>query len=152
MRFIAALLLLLSGSAAAAPFEPCPSITIGWALQYPPPITAVLYGQNSQVLYVIWNYAIASAFIGVPLSVMQTFSSSKNPVQVYDTIVAPSYNPIFLLEKNNCPLMLEGGRYFQLAPNPVTPVAPTDFVLLANAINFVLLANGAGQLCRAGGC
>ena len=152
MRFVAALLLLLASPAAAAPFQPCPSTTIGWALQYPPPLTAVLYDQGSQLLYVVWNYSIAEAYPSVPTSVMQTFSSSKNPVQVYNTSVIPSYHPLLLEEKNNCPLLLESTAYFWLAPNPVTPVPPTDFVLLANAVNFVLLANGAGQLCRAGGC
>ena len=152
MRFLATLLLLLASPAAAAPFEPCPSITVGWALQYPPPITAVLYGQNGEVLYIVWNYTAVSAYPNVPLSVMQAFSSSKNPVQVYDTLVVPSYHPLLLTEKDNCPLLFERRAYFWLAPNPVTPVTPTNFVLLANAVNFVLLANGVGQLCRAGGC
>ena len=75
-----------------------------------------------------------------------------NPVQVYDTLVVPSYHPLLLTEKDNCPLLFERRAYFWLAPNPVTPVTPTNFVLLANAVSFVLLANGVGQLCRAGGC
>lgn len=115
MRWLAALLVACAAFAAparAAPATPCPHITIGWALQYPPPITAVLYGQDALILYVIFNSVVASAFSGVPTSVMQLFSQSKNPSLTYQTYVLGRYHAMLLFQANNCPLLFENGRYF----------------------------------------
>lgn len=147
-RLMILLLLLLGAPAVAAPFEPCPSMTIGWALQFPPPIIAVLYDQSSLLLYVIFNNRIAMAYSNVPVSVMAAFSRSTNPTQVYNTYVAPAYNPLLLAEGNNCPILYENDAYIWTAPNSALP--PTDFFLLMNG-GFLLLASG-GKLCLAGGC
>jgi hypothetical protein len=114
MRVVLAIFTLLASViSACAQFVPCPSITIGWASQGPPPVTSVLYSQQDQVLYVIFNYTQASAFSGVPTSIMQTFSQSNNFYQTYQNLVLPSYHALLLQEKNNCPLFFEPntGKY-----------------------------------------
>lgn len=111
MRWFAALLLALFPSAALAQFVPCPSITIGWAVSGPPPVTSVTYSQQDQVLYVVFNNTQASAFSGVPTSIMQIFSQSKNYYQTYLSYVQPVYHALLLQEKNNCPLLYENGAY-----------------------------------------
>jgi hypothetical protein len=63
------------------------------------------------MLYVIFNATTASAFVNVPIGVMQGFQNTPNPLSLYNTIVAPSYHALFLFQTNNCPLQFENGSY-----------------------------------------
>ncbi len=97
---------------AQSPYVPCPNITIGWSLSFPPPITAVQYDTSSMLLYVIFNGTTASAYSNVPLSVIQGFSrAGVNPVSYYNSNVVGQYHPLWLAQTNNCPLLFENGAY-----------------------------------------
>ena len=115
MRALAAILLLLmsAGAALAQLAQPCPYVTVGWSQQYQSPITSILYDQQHQLLYVIWNSTNANAFVGVPYSVMQALSngSMKNPVSYVTGYVIPSFHALLLAQTNNCPLLFEDGSY-----------------------------------------
>jgi KTSC domain len=106
-----ALFLLNAPARAAAPFQPCPTFQAGWTMTYAPPITAVQYDELSGLLYVIFNYATASAYSGVPISVIQAFSPGANPTQVYNNLVVPSYHALLLQQQTNCPLLNDNGNY-----------------------------------------
>ena len=98
------------------PFVPCPYFQAGWTITFPPtqaqPISAVMYDQSTQLLYVIFNNNFPSAYFPVPLSVMQTFSQSRNnPMQIYQTYVVPRYEALLLEEVYNCPILNENGAY-----------------------------------------
>lgn len=111
MRRLAVLLAFLA-SPSLAQYQPCPSVTVGWSKQYSgSPITSVQYSQDQFLLYVIFNNATASAFSNVPLSIMQGFSSTKDPVSFYNSFVLPSYHAILLAQSNNCPLLFETGAF-----------------------------------------
>lgn len=86
---------------------PCPSFTAGWSLSGPPPITGILLDTTTSQLEMIWNASFISVYWPVPLSVMQTFSQSKNWQQTFQYLVAPSYEAILLQETNNCPILQE---------------------------------------------
>lgn len=108
------LAMLVGTPLAAAPFQPCPLTTIGWALQFSGPITAVLYDTSSQLMYVVFNNTAASAFSNVAIGVMQAFSSAQTQAQVqqvYQSQLLPNYHPLLLAETNNCPLLFENGVY-----------------------------------------
>jgi hypothetical protein len=112
MRVIAILLLLLIAQPAFAQFQPCPSVTAGWSKQYSGfQITSVQYSQDQFLLYVIFRNTVASAFSNVPLSVMNGFSSTKNPDTYYSSFVLPSYHALLLAQTNNCPLLFETGAF-----------------------------------------
>jgi KTSC domain-containing protein len=113
MRALAALALWLASlsAASAQAFIPCPFFTIGWAQSYSQPITTVLYDTSAQLLYVIWYNTRPSAFSNVPLSIMQGFSRTNNPVGYYNSLVLPSYHALLLAQSNNCPLLYEDGSY-----------------------------------------
>ena len=103
---------LFAAPALAQSAAPCPTFQAGWGKQWPAPgITAVTYDETSLLMYIIWNYTFASAYSQVPLSIMQTFSSSKNPSQTYNTLVANRFSSLLLQEKNNCPILVENGRF-----------------------------------------
>ena len=70
-----------------------------------------MYDQNTQLLYVIFGNTVASAYSNVPISIMQTFSTSTNVMNTYNTYVVPRYHSLLLAEKNNCPLLFETGAY-----------------------------------------
>jgi hypothetical protein len=99
---------------------------------------------------VIFNSTMATAFSNVPLSIMQGFSNTNNPVTYYSSFVLPYYHALLLAQTNNCPLLFENGAY--IWTTPATPPSGTDFLLLANNVNFLLLSNGVGKLCLARGC
>jgi hypothetical protein len=99
---------LAAPAAAAPPATPCPSIDAGWAIPFSGPITSVGYDQAAQMLYVAFGPTMTT-FAGVPLGVMQGFQNTRDPLSLYNTTVAPIYHALFLLQTNNCPLMLEGG-------------------------------------------
>lgn len=107
---LVALLIGLPSLARAQAATPCPTTTIGWALQWPGPITAALYDQQSQLLYIIWNYTIAQAFSNVPTSVMQSLSNQSNPVNIYNYTIIPGYHQLLLTQKDNCPLQIENAK------------------------------------------
>ena len=118
MRRLALMLALFTSTPAAAvpPAEPCPSIDAGWTIQFPnqivssSTISSVGYDQAAQMLYVA-SGSVIMMFANVPLGVMQDFqnTSNANALVYYNSIVLPSYHALFLFEKNNCPLHLEGG-------------------------------------------
>jgi KTSC domain len=102
----------MAGWAFAQPFQPCPYITIGWALSFQPPITSVLYDTSSMLLYVIFNATTATAYSNVPISVIQGFSrAGVNPVSYYNSSVYMKYHPLMLAGQNNCPLLADNGAY-----------------------------------------
>lgn len=71
-----------------------------------------MYDQNTSLLYVIFNNNFPSAYWPVPISVMQTFSQSRNnPMQIYQTYVVPRYEALLLQEVYNCPILQESGAY-----------------------------------------
>lgn len=102
---------LLATLPAAQAAQPCPYVTIGWSAQYSPssPITSVLYDSGLQFLYVIFQGNIVSAYSNVPTSVMQAFSSSQQPMQVYQGLVLGRYHPMLLSNQQNCPLLNSNG-------------------------------------------
>jgi hypothetical protein len=110
-----AILLVGSYGAHAQPYSPCPSITIGWTQPIPgSPITSAQYDSSAQLLYVIFNSTQASAFIGVPVGVMNSFSraqTQQQAQQVYAGQVLPIYHALLLAQSNNCPLRFETGAY-----------------------------------------
>jgi hypothetical protein len=116
MRRLALLLALFASTPAAAvpPAEPCPSIDAGWTIQFPnqivsfSTISSVGYDQAAQMLYVA-SGSVIMMFAGVPFGVIQAFRATRDPVALYNSAVLPSYHALFLFEKNNCPLHLEGG-------------------------------------------
>jgi KTSC domain len=98
------------------PFTPCPYFVAGWAITFSPtpaqPISTVMYDQNTQLLYVIFNNNFPSAYYPVPISIIQTFSQSRNnPMQIYQSYVVPRYEALFLEEVYNCPILNENGVY-----------------------------------------
>lgn len=100
--------LIASQAHAAAPARPCPYMTIGWSQQWSgQPITSVSYVSDQTILYVIFNSVTAQAFYGVPISVMQAFSSTQNPLSVYNSSVSGRYRQMFLFETDNCPLLVQ---------------------------------------------
>lgn len=114
IRIIALLLAVFAFAApvrAAPPARPCPYMSIGWSQQYPPgkTITSVSYASDYQVLFVIFNSTVASAFSNVPLSVMQAFSQTQNPLSVYNSSVVRAYHPMLLADQTNCPLLNSAG-------------------------------------------
>ena len=111
MKWIALLLAVLATPVSAAPFFPCPSFTSGWSIQGPGPITSVMYDQDTQLLYVIFNSTFASAYSNVPISIIQTFSNSNNLMTTYQTYVVPNYHALLLEEKYNCAILNEAGGY-----------------------------------------
>jgi hypothetical protein len=112
MRLWAALFLLwmtLPANAQAA--FPCPTTTIGWALQWPGPITSIAYDSQDQLLFVIWNNTRAQAFDKVPTGIMVALSYTQNPSAIYYGSLVPAYHQILLSQKDNCPLSFEGGGH-----------------------------------------
>lgn len=111
--------------AAQPPFRACPYFTIGWSLQSSGPITSVQYESSKQILYVVFNNSVASAFSNVPLSVQQSFSQATTQEQIqsiYQRIVLPAYHALALNEVDNCPLRFENGPYIWTTPAGVQPV------------------------------
>lgn len=119
MRTTAALLFCLAATAARAGNPgPCPSFHAGWALSGPGPITNIMWDQYTQQMYFIWNTGLppntttVTDYYPVPnSSVMQTFSQSKNWVQTFGYLIAPSYHAILLQEVNNCPVLQENWSF-----------------------------------------
>lgn len=115
MRLLAFLFVALvtgGGHANAQAFVPCPQFTIGWSKQYAgSPITSVMYDSQSQLLYVIWNNTIPSAFSNVPTTVMTGLSSARDPVVYYNSAIYPVYHSLLLAQTNNCPMLFETGAY-----------------------------------------
>ena len=150
------LLALFAWPAAALPVAsqlaaPCPTFVAGWGKQWPAScitaVTAVTYDETSLLMYIIWNNTFSSAYYPVPLSVMQTFSSSSNPSQVYNTIVKPSYHAILLEEKDNCPVLQQTYNTYLTLTQPIVlaqngcpilqePAGQND----SNARSFILLS------------
>lgn len=102
---------LVFATPARAQYFPCPSFTAGWTVTSPGPITSVAYDQQTQILSVIWYSVQPSQYYPVPLSVMQTFSASKNLLATFNSYVASRYHAIWLQEKSNCPVLQDGGGY-----------------------------------------
>ncbi len=128
MRWALAFFLLMSAALAqdappgspqwpyGPPFVPCPYFSAGWAITYPvtqaQPISAVMYDQNTRLFYVIFKNNFPSAYYPVPISIIQTFSQSRNdPMQLYKTYVVPRYEALLLQEVYNCPILNENGAY-----------------------------------------
>ena len=131
IRLLLTLLLALAATASQAqtrtpasgyaPF-PCPRSTTGWTLQFPPPLTSVSYDSSTQLLYVVFNYTTAQAFVSVPVSVMQLFTSfqTQPPSTIYNSTVVPNYHQTLLSEKDNCVMQWEfgGNAYGPMLTNP----------------------------------
>ena len=104
-------LMVVAASPAKAQYFPCPAFTVGWAISSLGPITSVAYDQQSQILSVVRYSTQASQYYPVPISVMIAFNQSHNLLATFNAYVAPSYHPIWLQEKSNCPVLQEGGGY-----------------------------------------
>jgi hypothetical protein len=111
LSLIAALLMLAFRCEAAQPFQPCPYFTSGWAVQGPPPITSIGYDQDTQLLYVIFNYSQGTAYSNVPISIIQTLSRSSSLYATWRVAVQNVYHPLLLSETYNCPITQENGAY-----------------------------------------
>jgi hypothetical protein len=103
--------LLLAASPAQAQYFPCPSFTAGWTVSGPGPITSVGYDQQTQILSVVWYSTQPTQYYPVPISVIQAFNGSHNLLATFNAYVAPTYHPIWLQEKSNCPVLQDGGGY-----------------------------------------
>ena len=116
MRWLVVLLFLTAPTLAEPPAQPCPSIDVGWTIQYPSPlvpsspITSVGYDQTAQMLYVAFG-PVMTIFANVPLGVMQGFQNTRDPLALYNSVVVPGYHALFLFQQNNCPMALESGGY-----------------------------------------
>lgn len=99
-----ALALLLTPPATAQGVFPCPHITSGWALSWPPPLTSVTYDMESQILYVVFNYTTVYAYSHIPVGVMVSLSYTQHPVPVYNDLIAPVYEQLTLDPKTHCPV------------------------------------------------
>jgi hypothetical protein len=110
MRRALLLVAALIGLAAPARAQQqvCPLVTVGWSIPYQGQITSVLYDYQATLLYVIFAPNIAHAFSNVPLSVMQAFSMTTNPIPYYNGYVQPSFHELSLANQTNCPLFFEG--------------------------------------------
>ena len=75
------------------------------------PITSINYSGDMQLLYVIFNNTNAIAYSGVPISIMQTFSRSRNLYDTWQQAVVPAYHLLLLSETDNCPILNENGAY-----------------------------------------
>ena len=133
---------------------PCPGFSSGWALSGPGPITAVLYDQYTSQMYIVWNNSEPALYQPVPISVMQTFSQSKNWVQTFNTYIVPSYSPLLLQEKNNCPVLQEVSFFNQggaicvgsTVVCPATPGIPTTNAYLLQENFYPILQEGGGYI------
>jgi hypothetical protein len=85
---------------------PCPYITFGWALQWPASavITSASYDSGTQLLYLVFNTNQAQAFTNVPIGIIQSLTNTQNPLQMYNSIINPTYHQALLTEKDNCPI------------------------------------------------
>lgn len=102
--------LFFARAARAAPATVCPQSTISWAVNYTSqPIQSVSYDSTTQYMYVVFTTQVVWAFYGVPTSLMQTFSQTKNPMQIYQNSLLGRYHVMLLFETNNCPIMNENG-------------------------------------------
>ncbi len=112
MRLVLILVFLLSSVPAFAQAAfPCPKTTIGWALQWPGPITSASYDSQDRLLYIVWNNTQAQAFANVPTGIMVALSYTQTPSYIYYGSLVPAYHQILLSQKDNCPLSFEGGHY-----------------------------------------
>lgn len=89
---------------------PCPSFTAGWAISGPPPITAILYDQSTSQMEFVQNNTMVSVYYPVPISLMQTFTQSRNWVRTFNSYVAGRYEAILIQERNNCPVLQENNN------------------------------------------
>ena len=112
MRLLLALgFSFLSTACFAQAAFPCPKTTIGWALQWPGPITSASYDSQDQLLYIVWGNTRAQAFTKVPTGIMVALSYTQNPSAIYYGSLVPAYHQILLSQKDNCPMSWEGGSY-----------------------------------------
>lgn len=134
VRILASLLSLLWSSVAMANAYPCPSITAGWSIQNPGPLTSATYDETSLLFYTIWYYTIPSAFYPVPTSVMQVMSSASDPSQTYYSYLLPSYGVLLLKEVDNCPVLQENGGYIwnEQPPPAYLTIDGQDFLGLSS--------------------
>jgi hypothetical protein len=113
VRILLTILFVLFATAARAGSPgPCPSFHAGWALSSPGSITNILWDQYTQQMYFIWNTGlppntttVSDYYPVANSSVMQSFSQSKNWVQTFNTLIAPTYKAVLLQEINNCPAL-----------------------------------------------
>ena len=82
-------------------------MTIGWALQWPPPLTSASYDSGTALLYIVFNYTQVQAFSNVPIGIMQGLSYTQNPLAIYNGSIVPSFHQLLLTEKVACPLQWE---------------------------------------------
>lgn len=105
------LLMVLAGRACAQVF-PCPLVSFGWSQTWKPPstVTSASYDSAAQVLYITLNAVVVEAYTPVPFGVIQSFTTTPNPYQLY-TQVRAQYNQILLNQKQNCPTLQQNGQY-----------------------------------------
>jgi hypothetical protein len=109
---LALLILLITGPAFAQ--QQCPGSIQTWSWGIPfPPFQWGFYdltpapGISAGALSVAYTTLKAETFIGVPQSVAQNFQYSSNPPQFFNNQIKPVYHELLLLEKSNCPLLLQ---------------------------------------------
>lgn len=124
--------LLAAPARAAPPAYPCPYMSLGWSQNWSTgPISSVAYTNDYQVLFVVFAYKTVSAYSDVPISVMQTFSQSRDPQQVYQTQVVPRYHALLLAESSNCPILVEDAQN--------CPLRNENGTILLSQVNAALL-------------
>jgi hypothetical protein len=83
---------------------PCPKMTSGWALQWPPPLTSASYDMGTKLLYIVFNYTSVHAFANVPVGIIISLSYTQNPSAIYYGSILPAYEQVTLDPKTLCPV------------------------------------------------
>lgn len=121
---VTALLLVTSAQA----FQVCPQVQSGWAISYVAPITAIVYDQTSTLMYVVWGNKLPTAYVGVPITIMQTISRITDPVLAYNQYLYNRYPSLLLREQNGCPILNENGQYISTNGLSLNPMAALDLL------------------------
>lgn len=94
----------------------CPGSNQSWSNQLPAPMAFMVYdltglpGVPLGFLTVVQQggkNARMDTYIGVPQTIAQQFPISANPLQFYQTRIAPVYHELLLLSGSDCPLQLQ---------------------------------------------
>jgi len=108
----AALIFLLTTGIAQA--QTCPGSNASWSFALPSPMQWAVYdlapppGVATGLLSVLYTNQTAETFIGVPQTVAQKWQASPNQTQFFNAQVKPVYHELLILQKTNCPLLLNG--------------------------------------------
>lgn len=124
MRWIVLFLLLV----APAQAQVCPQVQSGWALSYAAPITAIVYDQTSTLMYVVWGHTFPTAYVGVPITIMQTISRMTDPVLAYNQYLYNRYPSLLLQEKNGCAILNENGQYISTNGLSLNPIPASELL------------------------